>query len=69
VSLLDEPEAERARRRRLDDRIANLGYPVAYRHVEGCEVGLRPRVRCTCRQVVAAREARRRLERERLLSR
>jgi hypothetical protein len=26
MSVLDELEAERARRRRLDDRIANLGY-------------------------------------------
>jgi hypothetical protein len=69
VNVVEELRLRRANRRQLDDRIAAIDYPVGFRHVEGCEVGLRPRTSCTCRQVVAAREARLRLERERLLSR
>jgi hypothetical protein len=59
VNLVDELHLRRSVRRQLDDRIAAAGLKVAHRHAEGCEVGLRPRAPCTCRQVVNAREARR----------
>lgn len=58
---LDEWERRRgAADRALDARLVALGFKVGYRHVSGCAVGTYRGAPCTCREVAAAREARRR---------